>query len=269
MIILISTLAFFFYLLATFRLGSRLLQTENTDNDLFKSHALVIASVALALHGYVLYQNIIISSGMNLGFYNALSLMSWGVSLIVLIAAFSRPLENLAIVFFPLAAFALYLGILFPSSRILPDDAPMGLRLHVILSIFAYSLLTIAALQAALLAFQDHQISNKTPSGIMRLPPMQIMEDLLIQIIAIGFFMLSLSLATGLMFLHDIFTQHLTHKAVLSILAWLIFGILLWGRWSRGWRGKKIVRWTIGGFVSLMLAYFGSKLVLELILKRI
>ena len=71
------------------------------------------------------------------------------------------------------------------------------------------------------------------------------------------------------MFIHDLFAQHLVHKTVLSLLAWVIFAILLWGRWSRGWRGRKAIRWTLGGFFTLMLAYFGTKLVLELILHRV
>ena len=137
------------------------------------------------------------------------------------------------------------------------------------LSIFAYCLLTIAALQALILALQERQISNKHPSTIMKLPPLQVMETLLIQIITIGFFMLSLSLITGLMFIQDIFAQHLVHKTVLSIIAWAVFGILLWGHWAAGWRGKKLISWTMGGFICLMLAYFGSKLVLEIILKRV
>lgn len=269
MIIFISITAVIFYLLAALRLSDSLFHTDDHTKRPYKTRFLILGLIALLLHSIVLYQNINITGGLNLGFYNALSLMSWGVSFIVLLAALSKPLENLAVVFFPLTAVALLLEIIFPSQRILSDAAPMGLRLHVLLSICAYSLLTIAALQAVLLALQDRQISIKHPSNIMQLPPMQIMEDLLIQIIAIGFFMLSLSLATGLMFLHDIFTQHLAHKTVFSILAWIIFGILLWGRWTKGWRGKKAIRWTIGGFISLMLAYFGSKLVLELILKRV
>ncbi len=269
MIIFISIIAIIFYLLATIRLGSSLFYIDDRTKRPHKSQFLILGFIALLLHSLVLYQNINIIGGLNLGFYNALSLMSWGVSLMVLLAALTKPLENLAIVIFPLTALALLLEIIFQSSRILPDTAPMGLRLHVLLSICAYSLLTIAALQAALLALQDRQISIKHPANIMQLPPMQIMEDLLIQIIAIGFFMLSLSLATGLMFLHDIFAQHLAHKAVFSILAWFIFGILLWGRWTQGWRGKKAISWTIGGFISLMLAYFGSKLVLEVILKSV
>ncbi len=269
MIIFISILAIIFYLLATIRLGSGLLSTDTEDKHPVKFQSLILGSIALLLHIVVLYKNVYINEGINLGFYNALSLMSWGVSLIIVLMALTKPLENLAIIFFPLTALSLALEIIFPSSRILPEAAPMGLHLHVLLSIFAYCLLSIAALQAVLLALQDRQISRKHPSSIMRFPPMQVMEELLIQIITIGFFMLSLSLATGLMFLHDILAQHLVHKAVLSILAWAIFGILLWGRWKQGWRGKKAIWWTIGGFVSLMLAYFGSKLVLELILHRV
>ena len=269
MIILISILAIIFYLLAALRLGMKLFNTDDTKERSLKIQSLLLGSIALFLHSIVLFRIIDIGNGLNLGFYNALSFMSWGISLVIVLAALQKPLENLAIIFFPVTALCIGLDIIFPSSRILTDTAPMGLRIHVLLSVFAYSLLTIAALQAVLLAIQDRQISNKNPSSIMKLPPLQEMEELLIQIIAIGFFMLSLSLATGLMFLHHIVEQHLVHKAVLSILAWFIFGILLWGRWTKGWRGKKIIRWTIGGFISLMLAYFGSKLVLEIILNRV
>jgi ABC-type uncharacterized transport system permease subunit len=195
--------------------------------------------------------------------------MSWTVSLLVMLGALTRPLENLAVAIFPVTSVALVFEIIFQSNRVLPETAPAGLLFHVLLSICAYSLLTLAAFQAVLLAVQDRQLTLKRPASIMRLPPMQIMEDLLIKIIALGFFMLSLSLATGLMFLHDIFAQHLVHKTVFSLLAWSIFGALLWGHWTRGWRGKTAIRWTLGGFLSLMLAYFGTKLVLELILKRV
>ncbi|OGT76097.1 MAG: hypothetical protein A2W76_03465 [Gammaproteobacteria bacterium RIFCSPLOWO2_12_47_11] len=267
--IYISFGAIFFYLLATYKLAAGLIQSGTDSRLQYKQHFFIFGFSALTLHGILLYQNINAMGGLNLGFYNALSLMSWCVSLIVLLAALSKPLENLAVVIFPMAIIAMVLEIIFESSLVLPDSAPAGLKVHVLLSVFAYSLLTIALLQALLLAFQDRQISKKHPASIMRLPPMQLMENLLIQIIAIGFFILSLSLVTGLMFLNNIFAQHLIHKTVLSVLAWIIFGILLWGRWAQGWRGKKLIHWTIGGFLSLMLAYFGSKFVLELILKRV
>jgi len=213
MIIGISILAIILYVLAAYKLGNRLLNNHETINQSSKTQAFVLGFIALVLHSIVLFESVKIQSGLNLGFYNALSLMGWGISFIVLLMALGKPLENLAIIFFPLTALCLGLEIIFPSSRILSDTAPMGLRIHVLLSIFAYSLLSIATLQAVILALQDRQISKKHPSSIMQLPPMQVMETLLIQIIAIGFFMLSLSLATGLMFLHDIFAQHQANKA--------------------------------------------------------
>ena len=267
--IYLSLAAICFYLLAAFSLARTLFQIDEVARHRFRSHFFICGYAALVLHAVILYQNIEISGGLNLGFYNALSLMSGTVSLIIMLAALSRPLENLAVAIFPVTAIALVFEIIFRSSRILPDSAPPGMLIHVLLSVCAYSLLTLAAFQSVLLALQDRQISLKRPASIMQLPPMQIMEDLLIKIITLGFFMLSLSLATGLMFVHDIFAQHLAHKTVLSILAWFIFGTLLWGRWTRGWRGKTAIRWTLGGFAALMLAYFGSKLVLELILKRV
>ncbi len=257
------------YALATYKLVSRLMHPDREGQMPFRPVFFGLGYAALMLHALVVYQNISTASGLNLGFYNALSLTSWCVALFVLFTALFRPLENLAVIIFPMTILALLLDLFLTSSRILPDEAPAGLVVHVILSICAYSLLTIAALQALLLALQHRQIANKHPASIMRLPPMQIMDDLLIQIIAIGFFMLSLSLATGFMFLNDIFGQHLAHKTILSILAWIIFGILLWGRWARGWRGKTAIRWTLGGFAALLLAYFGTKIVLELILKRV
>jgi len=265
----ISFAAILFYLLAAFSLGKTLLQPEDGARRSFRTHFFICGYTALMFHAVILYQNIDITGGLNLGFYNALSLMSWAVSLFIMLGALSRPLENLAVAIFPVTVVALVFEIIFPSSRILPDTAPAGLYLHVLLSVCAYSVLTVAAFQSLLLAVQDRQIALKRPASIMLLPPMQIMEDLLIKIIALGFFLLSLSLATGLMFVQNLLAQHLVHKTVLSLLAWLIFGALLWGHWTRGWRGKTVSRWTIGGFLALMLAYFGSKFVLELILKRV
>jgi ABC-type uncharacterized transport system permease subunit len=143
------------------------------------------------------------------------------------------------------------------------------LQIHILISLIAYSMLTIAAVQAVVLAVQDRQLHNHRPGGMMRaLPPLQWMEHLLFQLIAVGFVLLTLALGTGFVFLQDIFAQHLVHKTVLSIAAWLVFAVLLWGRARFGWRGRTAIRWTLGGFFALMLAYFGSKLVLELVLHR-
>ncbi|MDP4917088.1 MAG: cytochrome c biogenesis protein CcsA, partial [Haliea sp.] len=64
------------------------------------------------------------------------------------------------------------------------------------------------------------------------------------------------------------FAQHLVHKTVLTLIAWVVYSTLLWGRYQLGWRSQTAVRFTLGGFIVLMLAFLGSKLVLELVLQR-
>ncbi len=148
-------------------------------------------------------------------------------------------------------------------------ELSVGLESHIVLSILAYSLLSIAAVQSILLFIQDARLRQHHPAGFIRsLPPLETMEGLLFKIIALGFLMLSLSLLSGLIYLEDMFAQHLVHKTILSIIAWGLFAILLFGRWRFGWRGQIAIRWTITAFVVLMLAYFGSKFVIELILQR-
>ena len=130
----------------------------------------------------------------------------------------------------------------------------------------SYSLLMIAAVHALVLATQDRHLRNKRPGGFIRaLPPLQTMENLLFQMIGLGFFLLSLSLVTGMIYLDDMFAQHVAHKTILSIVAWFVFATLLWGRWRFGWRGTIAIRYTLGGFITLFLAYLGSKWVIEIL----
>ena len=119
------------------------------------------------------------------------------------------------------------------------------------------------------LAVQERRLRTRRLGGISRgLPPLVTMESLLFQMIGAGFGALTLSLLSGFFFLDNLFAQHLVHKTVLSIAAWLVFATLLWGRRRYGWRGRTAIRWTLSGFAVLVLAYFGSKLVLELVLRR-
>ena len=219
------------------------------------------------LHAALLYQNIFVSAGINLGFFNAVSLVAWIAVLILMLSALTKPVENLGIVLLPLAAIAIALELSFQSAHFLAPDTIWGLRVHVLISLLAYSLLTLASVQAVLLAIQDHHLHARQPGGFIRaLPPLQTMEALLFEMIGVGFILLTLSLFSGFLFLEDMFAQRLVHKTVLSLAAWLVFGTLLWGRFRFGWRGQKALIWTLVGFVVLMLAYFGSKAVIELIL---
>jgi ABC-type uncharacterized transport system permease subunit len=226
-------------------------------------------AVALIVHALVLFKVVVLPEGLNLEFLNALSMVALLVAAILFSATLKRPLENLAIAVLPATAASLILTRFIPHQAKIAAPANSAIEIHILISLLAFSLLSIAVLQAILLSIQDRHLHNRHPGGLIRaLPPLQLMEHLLFQLIAIGFLFLSMSLISGFLFLEDIFAQHLVHKTVLSTAAWLIFATLLWGRWQYGWRGRIAIRWTVGGGIFLLLAYFGSKLVLELLLKQ-
>lgn len=265
--LIVALIAVVLYLASGTLLAVRLARAGSAA--LSKSGIIALGLGAVILHAALLYQDLLIQNGINLGFFNAGSLIAWLVAALLLLAAVRMPVENLGIVLLPAAAIAIVLELLFAERHVVRTPDAWQLDLHILISVVAYSLLTIAMVQAVLLAIQDRHLRNRRPGGFIRaLPPLRTMETLLFQMIGIGFVMLTLSLFTGVLFLEDIFAQHLVHKTVLSIAAWAVFGVLLWGRWHFGWRGRIAIRWTLGGFITLMLAYFGSKLVLELLLGR-
>jgi ABC-type uncharacterized transport system permease subunit len=265
---LVSALAVILYIVTGILLGIRLSRVTTTQST--KLVLIMLGLIAVLLHGVALYDWIITPGGLNLGFFNATSLITWFIALLVLVSSFTKPVINLGIVLLPLAALTIILELIFPSNHLLFMQKGFdGLDAHILISVLAASLITIAAVQAGLLAIQDAHLHEKHPGGFIRaLPPLQTGETLLFQIIGLGFVLLTAALITGAVFLENIFAQHLVHKTVLSIIAWVVFGVLLWGRWRFGWRGRTAIRWTLTGFFALMLAYFGSKLVLEIILGR-
>jgi ABC-type uncharacterized transport system permease subunit len=265
----LSLAAIILYLSATWRVA--LPAWRGASEPLERRHpGLLLGAAAILCHGIYLYFSLYTGSGINLGVFNAASLVAWLVVGLMLAMAVGNSLEHLAMLMLPLAALSLGAEQVFPSHRIIPEGAPMGLQAHVLLSVLAYSLLSIGAILALALAFEHRQLHKHKPVWALRfLPPMQVLESLLFHILTVGFFFLSLSLISGLMFLENIFAQHLVHKTALSIAAWLVFGVLLLGRWHYGWRGRTAIRWTLWGFVTLLLAYFGTKVVLELILRRV
>lgn len=246
------------------------LPAEHALARLSKQWLIVVAAVAASIHALVLYLNIFAESGgLNFGFFNTVSLMTWLVAALLLLAAVTKPVESLGAVILPSAGIALLLEQLFPASHILLTADAAELRYHIVISILAYSTLSIAALQAILLAIQNRSLRAKHPGGYIRgFPPLETMESLLFQMIGVGFAFLTLSLLTGLPQIDNMFAQHQAHKTILSIVAWCFFAVLLWGRWRFGWRGRTAVRWVLAGFVVLILAYFGVKLVKELLLGR-
>jgi len=266
--IMLTGLATLCYLLTSGLLSARLLGLR--DHYVQNRHGpLLIGLGAVALHGVLLTHYLLGGHGLNLGFFNTLSLTGWIIATVLLLTALSQPLENLGVVLFPVAALTLVLGSVFPSEQATADVLPWQIQVHALISIVAYALFTLATLQSLLLTAQHRRLRQRRPGGFLRvMPPLLTTETLLFHLLSAGFVCLSLALLSGFFFLEDIFAQHLVHKTVLSLGAWLIFGTLLWGRWRHGWRGTTIAGWTLAGFCVLMLAYFGSKFVLELLLER-
>jgi len=256
------------YVAATAALGRRLSTWQRTLQGT-PPRLPMIAFLAVALHGVLLYTRLVSDHGLRLGLFDTASLVAWVAALLLIIGAMRRPLDNLGLLVLPLAALLIVPSVIWPDARPIGGEHNLGTKVHVLVSVLAFALLTIAACQSLLLAYQEFRLGQKRPGGLMHiLPPLKIQEELLFQLIALGFFLLTLSLATGVAFVADMLAQHLAHKTVLSTIAWLIFGVLLWGRWRYGWRGRTAVRLSLTGFMVLGLAYFGSKFVLEVFLER-
>ena len=257
--------AVFLYLLTTMVLAMRL---GGCGSSLCANRKIIFLPglAAVLLHALVLYPELVTGEGFNLGFFNAASLTALLTVILLLLVSIRQPIESLGIPILPVTAATLGLAAMYPSQHPITSTS-WQLDVHILFSVLAYSMFVLAAVQAVLLAIQDNHLRNRQPGGFIRaLPPLQVMEKMLFQMIGTGFVLLTIALLTGIFFLEDIFAQHLVHKTILSIAGWIIFGVLLWGRWRFGWRGRTAIRWTLSGFALLALAYFGSKLVLELIL---
>jgi ABC-type uncharacterized transport system permease subunit len=265
-IIIAALIATTLYLLCTLGFLLRLRQCPALKN-LSKQILLAPGFLALAAHSFILYSTMITPVGINFGFYSSLSLISASITLLILVSSIRHPIEIIGIMIMPIAALMIIMDTLQSTSHIIVTGASDGLLFHIMASIIAYSILGLAAAYAIVLSIQNSFLHRHQPGGFIRLlPPLKTMESLLFETITIGFICLSIALASGLIFLENIFAQHLVHKTALSIFAWIVFGILLFGHWFIGWRGRTAIRWTLGGFFSLMLAYLGSKFVLEVVL---
>jgi ABC-type uncharacterized transport system permease subunit len=263
---ILAPLAALLYLAAT---ALQLLQIFQQHRQIDRSF-IALALAALLCHGGVVWFSIFSGGGVELGFYKVSALIFLVINIICLAALPRRPLQNLLVTLFPLSALAVVVATYAPESVRIRTDLPSGILLHIGSSILAYAVLTLAAAQAALLAVQDHQLKNRHTRGLVQiLPPLQLMETMLFELLWVGEILLSIAILSGFVFLDDIFAQHLVHKTVLTLGAWLLLAVLLWGHYQIGWRSKTAVRLTLTGFALLMLAYFGTKMVLELVLQRV
>ena len=225
----------------------------------------------LALHSWLLARDAFAQDGLHLGVGVAVSTILWLTVLIYWLGNFFYRVDGLQSLVLPAAAAAALLPAIFPSLKPLPDTHLMVFKVHLLIAMLAYSLFTIASLHVALMALLERRLHEGAPPLALRgLPPLLTMETLLFRIIWAGFILLTLTLASGVIYSEELFGRaaKFNHKTVFGALSWIVFAFLLCGRQVYGWRGRIAVRWTLAGFLMLVLAYVGSKFVLEVILGR-
>jgi ABC-type uncharacterized transport system permease subunit len=261
--LLLSLLAVVLYAVASQQLAVRP-PAPATHGGRWLSLALPALALHVALHAWA-WQRL---GGPDLHFFAALSLVGLGMAALTIALGPSQRIEALGIVVFPLAAAMLATYAFFGGGR--PrQDLNWQLQMHALLALLAYATLAVAALLAMMLWFQDRALRRRALGGWLRvLPPLTQTETLLFRSLAAGFVLLSLTLLTGVVFVDDLFAQDLGHKTLLSILSWIVLAVLLFGRWRWGWRGPRAVKLTLTAMGLLLLAFFGSKFVYELVLHR-
>lgn len=236
--------------------------------------------LAWMLHGAVLASGVFSEVAIRLGFAIVLSATLWMSVLAYLVENRQGTLDSMRVLVLPFAAVAVVLPHFFPGSLVMLADKSDWFVWHIIVSVLAYSTLTIAAFHAVLMVLQEARLHPR--KGILldqgwfgvaldRLPALLTMEKMLFRLIAVGFVLLTLTLFSGVVFSEELLGRALVwdHKTVFSLLSWVLFGALLAGRRWQGWRGRTALRVTLAGFLVLLLGYIGSRFVLEVVLHKV
>jgi ABC-type uncharacterized transport system permease subunit len=251
------------YLAAVVLLYLSILQSDPAK----KKFAILLTCLGLLLHAVDQYQHWS-PKGSEANILSVMSMCAFVVvALLVISVPLRKPLFEAGLVALPIATVVL-IGewAIQPPGRLV-SEGEAHVTFHILSSVTAFGVLSIASVYALFVALIDRFLRRHHLNRFIRnLPALQVLERLLFQLIAVGFVLLSVSLGSGLLFIENLFEQHLAHKSILSISAWVVFGTLLWGRRAWGWRGRTAVRMTLAGILLLILAYFGSKLVLEVVL---
>jgi ABC-type uncharacterized transport system permease subunit len=234
----------------------------------FHEPALYLAAAALAAHAAWIADTVGPAGSLSLGLADSASVMGLAIGAGGLLSLFAPRFRTIAAICLVLAALlAAGTGSLPARQEISSGGWPLAV--HVVLAMGSAGMFAIAAILVVMLALQDSALRGGRAGGwLATLPPVESLERALFSVIGTGMAALTVAILAGLLFITDLFAQHLVHKTVLALVAWAIFACLLVGRWRFGWRGRKAARYTIAGFLVLAAAYFGSKFVLEILLGR-
>ncbi|CAA2929530.1 cytochrome C assembly family protein [Arsenophonus endosymbiont of Bemisia tabaci] len=232
---------------------------------LYARLTLILAVIALVSHGIALKTLIFVSGGQNLTLLNLGSIVSLLISIIMTIVAFKGRGWFLLPIVYSLSIINLLLATIMPGEFITHLETSVATFIHIGLALLGYATLIIAALYALQLALLDYQLKNKKLIFTPDMPPLMVIERKMFHIIQVGVILLTLTLGTGMMFMDNVFNKKNMHKAILSICAWVIYIILLWGHFHHGWRGRRVILFNLIGAFILILAFFGHRLLQHVI----
>ena len=249
---------------ATYLLAALLLTRYFALDNITKRHRAVtnlLLLIACISHAYIL-KDYWQGDGIFFGLVTSTSFISWVVATLLFLTSLTKPVHVIGILVYPLTAVSVILLLLFPDTN--SKLVSISIASHVFLSVGAYALLSIAVAQSILLKIQERLLhDHNINTFIDKLPPLQTMEDFFFQTLKMGCILLTLSLASGFIFVVEFFEQNLSYKTFLSVIAWIVFVGIAIGHKMFGWRGRNAILATQIAFSVLVLAYFGTKLVLE------
>ena len=265
-------LAAIIYLMMTLHFWrSRWSKSASETGAAMKIWERILIASAIGAQGSALYLSVFDQTGMRFSFSLALATMCWLAAIAYWIENLRVRLESMQPLILGIAGVSSVLPLVFTKTHLLAHASSTGFRMHFAAAMLAYSLFALAALHAALLNFAERQLHQRHVSrGLNALPPILALEDLLFRMVLAGFTLLTMAVGSGVFFSETVYGKPLNfdHKTLFALISWGIFAALLIGRWQFGWRGKRAQRWLLTGFLALILAYVGSRFVLEAVLQR-
>lgn len=251
------------YLVAAWIEWRRLALPGSGESAALIGGATWLPPIAILGHAILLAHTLFTPEGPDLSLANALSAVEWIIAIVAWLGTRSRALPGVAAIAFPVAAAGAALPALVPAAHRFSFAAEPWAALHIAVAFVAYALLIVAALQALVLTGLERRLHRGLPEpGAAALPPLLTLERFLFRLVGAGYVLLTLTLLSGVLFSEQLFGKALNYsnKIVFSVLSWLVFGALLYGRRRYGWRGRTALNWILAGSALLLLAYVGTKL---------
>lgn len=225
---------------------------------------------AIVLHGVAIESEVFQGEIIHFGFGFAVSAMFFFAVLILFVESIIHRLHGQLGIILIASAIATVFPLVFPGLSVPGDEWSLMFRVHILLALASYSLMTIATVHAVLMSLQNRELKSpkeRESAFLASMPGLVVMERIFFRIVACGFVFLTLVLVTGSVATNEVFGVFVNpdHKFILTTIAWVLFGILLAGRRFAGWRAKTALRWFWVGFAALVIAYLAYSFVLELL----